>query len=85
MVFVGLPVPVAVGLLYATAVSLGWLALLLAELPTGPGLMLVGFVLTAGTGLLLLLRAVPVYDKSLRRQTMLRLVQEHDEEAPLAS
>lgn len=85
MVFVGLPVPVAVGLLYATAISLGWLALLLAELPTGPGLMLVGFVLAAGAALLLLLRAVPVYDNSLRRRTMIRLVQEHDEDTQLAS
>ena len=81
LVFVGLPVRVAVGLLYATAAALAWLALLLAELETGPGLMLVGFVLTAGIALLLLLRAVPVYDNSRRRRTMIRLVQEHDPEA----
>jgi Zn-dependent membrane protease YugP len=76
-----MPVRVAVGLLYATAASLAWLALLLAELSTGPGLMLVGFVLVAGTALLLLLRAVPVYDNSRQRRTMVRLVQEHDPEA----
>ncbi len=81
LVFVGLPVPVSVGLLYATALALAWLAILLAELPTGPGLMLVGFVLTVGLGLLVLLRAVPVYDNSRRRRNMLRLVQEHDPEA----
>ncbi len=81
LVFVGLPVPVSVGLLYATALALAWLAILLAELPTGPGLMLVAFVLTAGLALLLLLRAVPVYDNSRRRRNMLRLVQEHDPEA----
>jgi UDP-GlcNAc:undecaprenyl-phosphate GlcNAc-1-phosphate transferase len=87
LVFVGLPVRVAVGLLYATAGSLAWLAILLAELDTGPGLMLVGFVLSAGVALLLLLRAVPVYDNSRRRRTMVRLVQERDPEteAKLAS
>jgi UDP-GlcNAc:undecaprenyl-phosphate GlcNAc-1-phosphate transferase len=87
LVFVGLPVPVSVGLIYATALALGWLALLLAELRTGPGLMLVGFVLTVGVALLLLLRAVPVYDNSRRRRTMVRLVREHDAEgeAELAS
>ena len=81
LVFVGLPVPVAVGIIYATALALGWLALVLRQLATGPGLMLVGFVLAAGLGLLLLLRAVPVYDNSKRRRTMVRLVTEHD---PLA-
>jgi UDP-GlcNAc:undecaprenyl-phosphate GlcNAc-1-phosphate transferase len=80
LVFVGLPVPVSVGLIYATALALAWLALLLAELSTGPGLMLVGFVLTVGAALLLLLRAVPVYDNSRRRRTMVRLVREHDPE-----
>jgi UDP-GlcNAc:undecaprenyl-phosphate GlcNAc-1-phosphate transferase len=80
LVFVGLPVPVSVGLIYATALALAWLALLLAQLPTEPGLMLVGFVLTVGLALLFLLRAVPVYDNSRRRQTMVRLVREHDPE-----
>jgi UDP-GlcNAc:undecaprenyl-phosphate GlcNAc-1-phosphate transferase len=80
LVFVGLPVRVTVGLVYGTAFSLGWLALLLRQLSTGPGLMLVGFVLSAGVALLVLLRAVPVYDNSKRRRTMIRLVAEHDEE-----
>jgi UDP-GlcNAc:undecaprenyl-phosphate/decaprenyl-phosphate GlcNAc-1-phosphate transferase len=87
LVFVGLPVPVTVGLVYGTAVALGWLALVLRLLPTGPGLMLVAFVLSAGFALLALLRAVPVYDNSKRRRAMIRLVSEHDEppEVELAS
>ena len=55
LVFLGLPVPVSVGLIYGTAIALAWLALLLRQLPTEPGLMLVAFVLTAGVALLLLL------------------------------
>jgi UDP-GlcNAc:undecaprenyl-phosphate GlcNAc-1-phosphate transferase len=80
LVFLGLPVPVTVGLIYGTAIALAWLALLLRQLPTGPGLMLVAFVLTAGVAMLVLLRAVPVYDNSKRRRTMIRLVSEHDGE-----
>jgi len=83
LVFLGLPVPVTVGLVYGTAIALAWLALLLRQLPTEPGLMLVAFVLTAGVALLLLLRSVPVYDNSKRRRTMIRLVSEHDEPPPV--
>jgi UDP-GlcNAc:undecaprenyl-phosphate GlcNAc-1-phosphate transferase len=80
LVWVGIPVPVAVCLLYATAVALGWLALLLARLDTLSGLLLIGFVLTCGTFLLGLLSAVPVYDNSKQRQVMLRVVRDHDPE-----
>jgi UDP-GlcNAc:undecaprenyl-phosphate GlcNAc-1-phosphate transferase len=84
LVWVGIPVPVAVCLLYATAVSLGWLAVLLARLDTASGLLLVGFVLTAGVLLLGLLSAVPVYDNSRQRQVMLRVVRAHEPEPPAA-
>jgi UDP-GlcNAc:undecaprenyl-phosphate GlcNAc-1-phosphate transferase len=80
LVWIGLPVPVAVGLIYALGASLGFLALLLSRLDLTSGLMLVGFVLTVGTGTFGLLCAVPVYESSRRRTTMLRVVREHETE-----
>ncbi|MGI8537283.1 MAG: MraY family glycosyltransferase [Mycobacteriales bacterium] len=80
LVWVGIPVPVAVCLLYAATVALGWLALLLARLDVTSGLLLVGFVLTVGTFLLLLLAAVPVYDNSRQRRSMLQVVRQHEPE-----
>jgi UDP-GlcNAc:undecaprenyl-phosphate GlcNAc-1-phosphate transferase len=87
LVWVGIPVPVTVGLLYAAAVSLGWLAVLLARLDTVSGLLLVGFVLTVGALLMGLLAAVPVYDNSRKRQAMLQVVRQHEPEpaAPAAT
>jgi UDP-GlcNAc:undecaprenyl-phosphate/decaprenyl-phosphate GlcNAc-1-phosphate transferase len=83
LVALGLPVPVSVGLIYAASLALAWLAILLAQLPTGPGMMLVGFVFTVGTVLLLLLTLVPVYDNSRHFRTMVRLVRAH--ESPMDS
>jgi UDP-GlcNAc:undecaprenyl-phosphate GlcNAc-1-phosphate transferase len=80
LVWVGIPVPIAVCLLYAAGLFLGWLAILLARLDTTSGLLLVSFVLTVGLFLLGLLAAVPVYDNSRQRRAMLRVVREHDEE-----
>ena len=80
LVWVGIPVPVAVCLLYAAGLCLAWLAVLLARLDTTSGLILVGFVLTIGTFLLGLLAAVPVYDNSRQRRSMLRVVREHEPE-----
>ncbi len=79
LVFVGIPVPIAVCLLYATTVALGWLALLLARLDVTSGLLLVAFVLTVGAFLLGLLAAVPVYDNSRQRRAMLQVVRSHEE------
>jgi UDP-GlcNAc:undecaprenyl-phosphate/decaprenyl-phosphate GlcNAc-1-phosphate transferase len=83
LVWLGLPVPVTVGLVWGTAAALGWLALLLRQLETRPGLMLVAFVLAAGVALLALLRAVPVYENSRQRRSMVRLVREHEVEPPV--
>jgi UDP-GlcNAc:undecaprenyl-phosphate GlcNAc-1-phosphate transferase len=80
LVWVGVPVPVAVCLLYAAGIFLGWLAVLLARLDTTSGLLLVAFVLTVGLFLLGLLAAVPVYENSRQRRAMLRVVREHDPE-----
>ena len=80
LVWVGVPVPVAVCLLYATGVALGWLAVLLARLDTVSGLLLVAFVLAVGVFLMGLLSAVPVYENSKQRQVMLRVVHDHEPE-----
>jgi UDP-GlcNAc:undecaprenyl-phosphate GlcNAc-1-phosphate transferase len=82
LVWVGIPVPVAVCLLYAATVALGWLAVILARLDTTSGLLLVGFVLTVGTFLLGLLAAVPVYENSRQRRAMLQVVRRHEPEPP---
>ena len=81
LVWVGIPVPVSVCLLYATTLALGWLAVLLARQDVASGLLLVGFVLTAGAFLLGLLAAVPVYDNSRQRAAMLQVVRPHELEA----
>ncbi len=80
LVWVGIPVPVAVCLLYAATIALGWLALILARLDTTSGLLLVGFVLTVGTFVLGLLAAVPVYENSRQRRAMLQVVRPHEVE-----
>ena len=83
LVWVGIPVPISVGLIYGLAASLGFLGILLARLDTVSGMLLVAFVLTLGLGTFVLLSAVPVYETSRRRSTMLRVVREHEAE-PLA-
>jgi UDP-GlcNAc:undecaprenyl-phosphate GlcNAc-1-phosphate transferase len=82
LVWVGIPVPVSVGLIYGLATSLGFLGILLARLDRTSGLMLVGFVMVVAFGTMVLLSAVPVYDSSRQRQTMLRVVREHELEPP---
>jgi UDP-GlcNAc:undecaprenyl-phosphate GlcNAc-1-phosphate transferase len=83
LVWLGIPVPISVGLIYGLAASLGFLGILLARLDTVSGMLLVTFVLTVGLATFLLLSAVPVYETSRRRATMLRVVREHEVE-PLA-
>jgi UDP-GlcNAc:undecaprenyl-phosphate GlcNAc-1-phosphate transferase len=82
LVWVGIPVPVSVGLIYGVAASLGFLAILLARLDTTSGLMLVAFVLTVGAAVFALLSSVPVYETSRRRQSMMRVVRTHEPEPP---
>jgi len=82
LVWVGIPVPVSVGLIYALAASLGFLAVLLARLDTVSGMLLVGFVLTLGLATFVLISAVPVYETSRRRVAMLQVVRAHEPEPP---
>ena len=82
LVYVGIPVPVSVGLIYGLAASVGFLGLLLSRLDRTSAIMLVAFVLTIGLGVFVLLSAVPVYESSRKRQRMLRVVQVHEPEPP---
>lgn len=78
LVFIGLPVKVAVGTLYAAAAACGWLALILSRVDRGPGLLLIVFVLTFAVGAAVLLGFVPVYETSRRRRMMIQEVLPHE-------
>ena len=80
IVFVGVPVPAAVALIYTGAVCLGWLALCVSRVDIVTGYMLAGLALGVGSILGFLLGRVPVYEKSKRRRMMLVEVQQHEEE-----
>ena len=82
LVFVGVPVPVAVTLIYGAAVSLGWLAAILARVDFASGLLLGTFILAVGVFFALLLSVVPVYENSRQRSAMLRVVRQHEHEPP---
>jgi UDP-GlcNAc:undecaprenyl-phosphate/decaprenyl-phosphate GlcNAc-1-phosphate transferase len=78
LVWIGLPVPVAVGVLYGGAVALGWLALVVQRADTLTGAMVAGLVGVTGLVLFVLLSKVPVYENSKQRQSMIRLVRDHE-------
>lgn len=80
IVFVGIPVPVAVALIYAAQVALGWLALIMSRVEVATGYMIMGFVLTIAVFFGVLLAMVPVYEHSRRRRMMIQEVKAHEEE-----
>lgn len=80
LVWIGLPVPVGVGLIYAGSVALGWIAIVVSRVDLTSAMLLVAFVFTVGAALLVLLYNVPVYENSRTRRHMLRLVEEHEAE-----
>jgi UDP-GlcNAc:undecaprenyl-phosphate/decaprenyl-phosphate GlcNAc-1-phosphate transferase len=80
LVFIGIPVPAAVGLIYAGAISLGWLGLVMTRLDAGGAWLLMGLVLALALFLGILLGLVPVYETSKRRRLMLQEVVEHEAE-----
>jgi UDP-GlcNAc:undecaprenyl-phosphate GlcNAc-1-phosphate transferase len=83
LVFVGIPVPVAVGLIYFGAASLGWLGLVISELDVGDAFLLYGWIASVALLLFTLLSLVPVYDSSTRRHLMIQEVSQREHE-PLA-
>lgn len=82
LVFVGIPVPVAVALVYAAQVALGWLAIVMSRVDTSTGFILMGFVTVSAVILGVLLGTVPVYDRSTRRRMMIQEVKPHEVEPP---
>jgi UDP-GlcNAc:undecaprenyl-phosphate GlcNAc-1-phosphate transferase len=81
LVFVGIPVPAAVSLIYAAAIALGWLAVAMSRVDVVTAYILAGFVAAVGLFLGILLALVPVYETSRRRKVMLVEVEKHEEEA----
>lgn len=79
LVFVGIPVPVAVSLIYAGGASFGWLALVMSRVDVATGFILMAFILTVALFLGILLGAVPVYETSRRRRLMFREVERVEE------
>lgn len=80
LVFVGIPIPAAVTLIYVGAGSLGCLALVLSKSDRGPGLILLGWIAIVAIAFGILLSRVPVYETSRRRHLMLQEVARHETE-----
>jgi UDP-GlcNAc:undecaprenyl-phosphate GlcNAc-1-phosphate transferase len=78
LVFIGIPVPAAVMLIYLVAASLGCLGLVLSRVDRTTGLILLGWITTVAALLGVLLSLVPVYATSRRRHVMLQEVRRHD-------
>ncbi len=84
LVFVGIPVRVAVSLIYTAAIALGWLALVMSRLDVVTGYILMGLIVTLGTFVTVLLYMVPVYENSRRKRMMIQEVKPHEEEPEVA-
>ena len=84
LVFIGVPVPVAVALIYIGAASLGCLAFILSRADSTAATVLITWVLAVATVFGVLLSLVPVYETSTRRLLMLRQVLQHEAEPPAA-
>jgi len=84
LVFVGLPVPAAVAIIYAFTMATGWLGVIMSQVSRGTSFLLAGWVAAIGLFLGVLLGTVPVYETSRRRHYMLQEVKSHEPE-PLPS
>jgi UDP-GlcNAc:undecaprenyl-phosphate GlcNAc-1-phosphate transferase len=80
LVFIGIPVPAAVTLIYVIAGSLGCLAIVLSRVDRSTGLILLGWVVALALLLGVLVSLVPVYESSRRRHLMLQEVARHTPE-----
>lgn len=80
LVFVGLPVPAAVALIYGLTMATGWLGVIMSQVSRGTSFLLAGWVAAVGVFLGLLLGTVPVYETSRRRHYMLQEVKAHESE-----
>ena len=80
LVFLGLPVPAAVALIYALTMATGWLGVIMAEVSRGTSFLLAGWVAAIAVFLGVMLGMVPVYETSRRRHYMLQEVRSHEPE-----
>lgn len=80
LVFVGIPVPAAVSLIYAVAAGLGWLSVVAVRIDRTSMLILVGLVGAVAIFVGILLGMVPVYETSRRRRFVLQEVRRHEVE-----
>jgi len=78
LVFVGLPVPGAVALIYAFTMATGWLGVIMAQVSRGTSFLLAGWVAAIAVFLGVMLGMVPVYETSRRRHYMLQEVKAHE-------
>lgn len=78
LVLLGLPVRAVVVLIYAGAVALGWLALLMTMVQDQAAYVLMAFVVAVALFFGVLLGLVPVYENSKRKRMMLRELAPHE-------
>jgi UDP-GlcNAc:undecaprenyl-phosphate GlcNAc-1-phosphate transferase len=83
LVFLGLPVPASVALIYGFTMATGWLAVIMSQVSRGTSFLLAGWVVAIALFLGLLLGMVPVYETSRRRRYMLQEVRTYEPE-PIA-
>jgi UDP-GlcNAc:undecaprenyl-phosphate GlcNAc-1-phosphate transferase len=78
LVFVGIPVVATVLLIYVGALSLGCLAVVIANIDRGPAYVLMVWTVSVAVVLGVLLSRIPVYESSRRRHLMLLEVRKHE-------
>lgn len=82
LVFVGIPVPASVALIYVGAASMGTLALVLSRVDQTTGVLLLTWIGLVAAMIGVLLARVPVYGTSRRRHLMLQEVARHEAGPP---
>ena len=85
LVFLGLPVPAAVALIYALTMATGWLGVIMSQVSRGTSFLLAGWVAAIALFLGVLIGTVPVYETSRRRHYMLQEVKSHETEPLIQS
>lgn len=84
LVYVGIPVPVSVGLIYLATASLGVLAFALSRADQTTGLVVIGWALLLAATFGALLSWVPVYESSRPSHLILRKIGRSESEPPAA-
>jgi UDP-GlcNAc:undecaprenyl-phosphate GlcNAc-1-phosphate transferase len=84
LVFMGLSVRVAVGMIYLAAISFGALAVVASRVDQGTGLILIAWIAVMMIIVGIALSMVPVYETSSRRHLMLQEVVRHEPDLPIA-